>query len=117
MVREGGRAMSAILQIERTGERAVRVSGELDLATSDDLGEAIGDLVERGGPIDLDMSGVTFIDSTGILRIVSSAESLTGRGKITLRQPSHFVVRVLELMGLLPVPSGLALSVEPATDR
>lgn len=51
------------------GAARLTVTGELDLQTAPALRQALGDL-PRGAAAVLDLSGVTFIDSTGIAAIV-----------------------------------------------
>jgi len=65
-----------------TGERAVRVlvSGELDLATAPRLDAALTRALTDADDLVLDLSNVTFIDSTGLSAILAgvSASQLNG---------------------------------------
>ena len=86
----------------RTDEcTVVQVSGELDIATAPALCEHLLALIRAGHPIVLDLTGIEFMDSSGLevlLRCHRGAES-SGTG-LVLRRPSHRVVRLLELSGL-----------------
>ena len=81
------------LQVERLSPSTLIVSGELDMATADAL-RAEMDLIP--GPLTLDMSGVTFMDSTGLHVILGRSE----RGKVTLCAPSDQILRLLDLTGV-----------------
>jgi anti-anti-sigma factor len=86
----------------RTDEcTVVQVSGELDIATAPALCDHLLALIRNGHPIVLELTGVEFMDSSGLevlLRCHRSAER-SGTG-LVLRRPSHRVVRLLELSGL-----------------
>ncbi len=63
------------------GVLALRLKGRLDASTSQDLKAKVTDLV-RSGSVNLvmDMSGVDFIDSSGIGALVASLHSTTALG-------------------------------------
>jgi anti-anti-sigma factor len=69
------------------------------MATVPLLNAAIGEAVSRGGPISLDLSGVTFVDSTGIGAIFRSANDLPS-GCIVIHGAHDGVGRVMDLMGV-----------------
>jgi anti-anti-sigma factor len=89
---------------ERDGVvHTISVRGELDVANADDVER---ELVRVEGTdarsIVLDLSGLTFIDSTGIRLLVSAhARSRAGSDRLTLLRGPRFVQRVLELTGIL----------------
>lgn len=77
----------------------LRLSGELDLATEEDLLIAF-----RGGPNDgpeviFDLSELEFIDSTGIRAFVTIAKEASPRG-VVLRSPRRAVRKVINLTRL-----------------
>jgi anti-anti-sigma factor len=49
-----------------TGNPVVALSGEIDLATAAAVGASLEPWVRAGGPVILDLSDVTFMDSTGL---------------------------------------------------
>ena len=63
--------------------RAIRLEGELDLDTGRDLGallsQAVGDTTHR--PI-VDLSAVTFLDSTALAALVKAAEQMRRQGRV-----------------------------------
>jgi|SoiMethySBSTD1v2_1073268.scaffolds.fasta_scaffold127164_1 anti-sigma B factor antagonist len=77
----------------------VTVRGEVDMDTAGQLVEAIA-AVARTAVVDL--SGVTFIDSTGLQELLRAQEAARRRGDdLILRHPSKAVRRVLEITGLI----------------
>ena len=82
------------------GQVVIRVKGELDMAATPTLTEAI---VGTGGAekIHLDLSGVTFLDSSGIGALVASGREVSERGsRLEVGPRSDIVTRVLEITGL-----------------
>jgi anti-sigma B factor antagonist len=65
------------------GRATIRLTGELDISTADDLGRALSDLDAPGGParIYLDLSGLRFMDSSGLRLIVTSDLRLRREGR------------------------------------
>jgi anti-anti-sigma factor len=78
------------------GCREIRVEGELDLAVSDQLEEAI--VGGQGERILINLEACQFIDSTGIAMIVRAHCRETPR--VVVHSPSGQVLRVLEVTGL-----------------
>lgn len=56
--------------ISSDGSRMFLLEGELDMATAPLMTTAIDPAVTRGGPFTLDLSDVTFVDSTGVAAYV-----------------------------------------------
>jgi anti-sigma B factor antagonist len=89
----------------------VRPYGELDLASVDQLDGMLRELRETGfDQIELDLSALTFMDSTG-LRLVLSWDNAARRDGMRLRllPGSPAVQRVFEVTGVaerLPFASG-----------
>src|SRR5687768_3957238 len=52
------------------GSVEVRLQGDIDLVAQPQLSATLVDLAALGQPITIDMSGVTFIDSTGMSTLV-----------------------------------------------
>src|SRR6188472_3542433 len=81
------------------GPRMFLVRGELDMAMADRLSSALAPAAEERGPITLDISRLTFIDSTGLHAVADAAASLKGRGCIIMHglDGSRSVQTVFEL--------------------
>lgn len=88
----------------------LRVSGELDLSTSPRLSELLGQELESGKSVLLDLSEVSFIDSTALNTLVTalrSCESNGGSFELAADLPGQ-VRRVFQVTGLdavLPIAS------------
>lgn len=85
--------------IRADGPHMFSVRGELDIATVPLMNVAIAHAVSQGGPITIDMSFLTFMDSTGVGAILKSANELAN-GCIVLHGVHDEVSRVIELMGV-----------------
>jgi anti-anti-sigma factor len=84
-----------------SGERIVRVSGELDIATAGDLEQALLRPREPGEQVVLDLAGLRFMDSTG-LRVLLRArsEAKAGRWDLYLRNVPANIQRLFSLSGV-----------------
>jgi anti-sigma B factor antagonist len=88
---------------ERDGDvHAIRLFGELDLATIDPVQQEL-ERVEASDArsILVDLSGLAFMDSTGVrLLVAAHARSRADRDRLTLRRGNAAVQRVIEVSGL-----------------
>ena len=90
--------------------RSLAVSGEVDIAGVETLlTEARAYLSTDVALLELDLSGVTFIDSTGLGALVLIRNEATKAGKrVTLTHAPPAVVRLLEITGLAELLAGRA---------
>jgi anti-sigma B factor antagonist len=81
----------------------LRARGDLDLSSADRLYQGIVDLTDRGATlVVLNLSDVTFVDSTGLRAIVNAADVLEKRGgRLVIDGMSGAAKRVLEITSLL----------------
>lgn len=87
------------LDIETNG-RTVHATGVVDSHTVTSLDEGL-DALGNGGDVGLDLSGVTFIDSSGLRIIVAAHQALEDAGhRLELHNSSEAVRRLLEITGL-----------------
>ena len=79
----------------------IKFHGEMDLASSPDLGRLIeAQLAGAARRLELDLSGVEFIDSNGLHALIHAHQYATARGsQLVLVAPSSAVRRLLELTG------------------
>lgn len=83
------------------GGTDVAIFGELDLATSDKVKEAIEPVIRGSGPVVIDLRACPFVDSTGIGILAQAALQLSKRERtLTLRGVRDRVRRILDLAGL-----------------
>ncbi len=99
----GKSGKSASLSIEKQeceGGCRITVSGEVDLSSSPALREAILKASPKGGGlVAIDLSGVSYMDSSGVATLVEGLKS-TGQGSFCLLAPSAAVMKVLQLSRL-----------------
>jgi anti-sigma B factor antagonist len=78
----------------------VAMHGELDAASASGLENSLVELA--GSTLVLDLSDLTFIDSSGIGALVVARNRIRskGLGELVLTRPREIVVRVLEIVGL-----------------
>lgn len=78
------------------------VVGEIDMASAPELQRACLALVDGGAKrVVIDMSGVSFIDSTGLGVIVSLQKRLQSQGgEAVIRNPSSVLRRLIRLTNL-----------------
>src|SRR3954469_22863871 len=89
-----------LLRISATPE-ALRLEGEIDLAVAVQFREALRASIDSGAT-SVDLSGVTFMDSTALSILLMAAKRLDGQGPLVVLRPSKFVRRLLDLA----VPGG-----------
>lgn len=91
------------LDIVQGDERTcVVLVGEVDLAARGALDEALTDVCSTpSAPVDIDLSQVSFIDSTGVAALVAAQRiSEAHDGSLRLVGPQPQVRRLLELTGV-----------------
>jgi anti-sigma B factor antagonist len=89
------------VSVERTDGRVLlRARGELDLSTAPTLEHALGGLDGGKDACVIDMSGVSFMDSSGLRLLIIAAESAQVAGRQLSILPSSAVSLVVEQVGL-----------------
>lgn len=83
-------------------QRTLVLTGELDMAFTDALSEVVGPLVGQPGDVIIDLQGLSFIDSSGLLGLLRVADRVQD-GNLVLYRPSDPVRRVLDLVELADV--------------
>ena len=80
----------------------VRLRGELDMSTAEDLSGRLDALLADGRHrIVLDLTDLDFVDSTGLSTIVRARTSaVQAGGSLAISSASHRVRRVFDLTGL-----------------
>jgi len=73
------------------------LKGELDMATADDLSQLLRAATANGEPVVLDLSAVTFMDSSGLRALLEGAELSRGSGSLVIARPSAQVRRLLDI--------------------
>jgi anti-sigma B factor antagonist len=96
-----------VLEIRSSGDagqpRIVMFSGELDLSTAPRATEELHGALDRGDPVIVDLTKLSFIDSSGIAVLVEAVRSLNGGGgpvMHTVVAEGSQVDRVFSLAGI-----------------
>lgn len=84
------------------GARLVSVSGEVDVSNAPELRDAIGAALSDGvSSVSVDISDVSYIDSTGIGVLVGAAHRAVDEGvTFSVAHPQRNVARILSLLGM-----------------
>ena len=86
-----------IFETTADGRRVIAPRGELDLATAAQLERRLAGTIDT----ELDLSELSFIDSTGIRVLVGTAQRAQAEAwEFTVRNPQPGVLRVLKLVAL-----------------
>ena len=85
----------------------VCVSGEVDSTTAPGLRNCLLEVVARPGsaPIEVDLQGVTFLDSAGLSALATAHRAATAAGRVLQMRcgTTRAVVRPLQITGLWDV--------------
>jgi len=79
-----------------TGQASIAVAGDVDASNADEVRFAILDAAGRsGGKLEVDLSGLTFMDSSGLRAIADAAQESEALGsRLTLRNVPDRVLRL-----------------------
>jgi anti-anti-sigma factor len=93
-----------VFTVTGNGNGTLRLVGELDATTVPALTDALA--ARRGDAADvLDLSGLTFIDSSGLHAIEDYAQSGEREGLLTLTGASPHLMRLFEITSLTTHPN------------
>jgi anti-anti-sigma factor len=94
---------SIVEERQGAGHR-LALNGELDLAAAYDLETALSRLCAGvGGQIELDLRGVTFMDSMGMRSLLTARDMCTEHGSELSVIAGHGQRKMLEVTGLIEV--------------
>jgi anti-sigma B factor antagonist len=86
---------------QRDGAVIASFSGDVDLQSSPEARKILLECVEKKMPVLVDLSGVNYIDSSGIASLVEALQTARkGGGDLFLVSVSEAALRVLELARL-----------------
>jgi anti-sigma B factor antagonist len=93
--------MTAFQPATRDGDAALIVNGDIDIATSEAFFDALCALVASAhSPAFVDLSNVTYIDSSGLNALVRVSRTVQEDVTLVLVAPSAPVRKLLALSGL-----------------
>jgi anti-sigma B factor antagonist len=96
-------------QVRTDAEGVLWLSGELDMAEADSFVQGASASVDGQRELVLDMSELTFLDSSGIRAIFQFTALVRDKG-VVIRNPSGPVRKTLEIAG---VGEGRGVRIEP----
>lgn len=92
---------ATFLRADEPGTPRLLVTGEIDLGVAGSFASAVNDLLaSANSPAVIDLTGVTFFNSTGIGVLCDAAETARREGVTLVVRPSDYVRRTLEITGL-----------------
>jgi anti-sigma B factor antagonist len=94
------------IEEERSGgsDARLRLAGELDLGTAPALRERLDGLTGDGRAVRIDLSGLDFMDSTGVSLLIAASQQARDDGwRLELVRPQGEAWRVIELTGIADV--------------
>ena len=89
-----------VLQVRVTDD-VVILEGDIDMAVADDVRDAIEEAARSGARV-VDLSGVTFMDSSGLRALLLTGKAMNGNGPLVLRDASRQVRRLFDVV----IPEG-----------
>ena len=93
---------------EQPDATVLAVSGELDMASSPRLAEALRHLHSTEQPVILDLAGLEFIDATGLHALLEAREGARrAGGELAVVNASRAVCRLLKLTGTTELLDGV----------
>ena len=97
-----GQQFTVALERAPSGAAVVVLSGEVDLYTAPRFKDALFQAIDAGAPqVVVDLSGVSFIDSTALGVLVSGGKRLQqSAGALAIGCPDAKLRRILEITGL-----------------
>jgi anti-anti-sigma factor len=78
----------------------VEVRGEVDAASCNDLAQALDAATEAGRDLVVEVSGVTFIDSSGLRTLLHAHQTLGEGATLQVRGADATFKRLLDITGL-----------------
>ena len=83
------------------GTAVIRLSGELDMVSVENVRPVIeGALADQSERLVFEVSGLEFMDSSGIALLISMTRKVTA---VEVRNPTAIVRRIIELTGLTDI--------------
>jgi anti-anti-sigma factor len=83
------------------GYVVVSVQGDVDLVSSSDLRRVLDEAVRLSPRVKVDLSGLTFIDSSGLSALVEAhRKARDAGGEMSLRHPTPMLRRLLDITRL-----------------
>lgn len=101
-VDNGATALGSIeTELDGSGAQIVKLLGEIDISNADAIGRELDRVVaDSHSPVIIDLSGLEFMDSSGIAMLL---RAVGGATSVEIRNPSRIVRRIIECTGLIDI--------------
>jgi anti-anti-sigma factor len=84
------------------GPLLLRVSGDLERRTADDFRAGVDDVLDRGHPVEIDLGGLEFLDSSGLGALLDARRRATRLGvDLSISGEHGGVARLMRRTGTL----------------
>lgn len=92
----------SLKRVRTDGRTLLALSGEIDIATVDEVAAAVRDELATG-PVTLDMSELSFMDSSGLRMLIDLLREADGSGRTLLigNELHQNVRRLLNMSGII----------------
>ena len=91
-------AQNESVRVLLADDGTISVIGEIDLAGGPLLDQVIAAREAAGDPVVIEMSEVTFVDSSGLRSLIAASQRATSAGRrVRLVAPSAVLVRLLDI--------------------
>jgi anti-anti-sigma factor len=87
------------LEVQAAPDGTLRLSGEFDMSSVETFRLAVETSADPDREVVLDLTELTFLDSSGIRAILTMAQEI-GTNGVVMRNPQPNVRRVIELIGI-----------------
>ena len=104
--------MNSCVTTQDQGFSIVSVAGEVDLSWSQSIRKAVLDALAGNHPVAVELSGVEYIDSSGIAALVEGFQQARGKkqvfGLLAISKPVRSVLQLARLDRVFPIWNSLA---------
>ena len=98
--------------VPNKGNVTLYLTGEIDMSSAESIRDAaLSAMYRHGNTVHVDLSAVTFMDSTGLQALIALRRrvELSG-GSLTLIAPTRVVMRIFDVTGVTPLFEIIAAS-------
>ena len=104
-------------EFEHEGVHVIRAEGEFGIERADEFRSIVAAAVDRGKPVVIDLSGVEFMDSTGLSVILNALKDAWARGQALLvagplRQAVHSLFAISGVASYVTVHPSWSAAIE-----
>jgi anti-sigma B factor antagonist len=99
-VNRQGAPLFSVDVAETDAATELKLRGECDLSSVDELSERLEAAIAGGKTMVVDLSELSFLDSSCLRALIAAYEQVGRNGRLTLRRGPDNVMRIFEIAGL-----------------